>query len=495
MAQLATLSGTELKEVQGLVEKLGEFDRRAKSQESFLHFVHKMWPQFIEGEHHKIMADAFDRVANGTLKRLIINMPPRHTKSEFASHMLPAWFLGRYPDNYVIQASNTAELATGFGRKVRDLVSSKEYQDVFPGISLKKDTKSAGRWSTNRKGEYFAIGLGGTMTGRGGDLVIIDDPHSESEGASNDSKVFNRAYEWYTSGPRQRLQPDAAIVIVMTRWHKGDLTGKVIKKSIEEEDADQWEVIEFPAILESGKALWPGYWRLGELLKLKGELPVQKWQAQYMQAPGAEGSSLVKRDWWKPWKGDRPPKCDFVIQSWDTAYLKTDTADPSACTEWGVFYMEGPGGRAEANIILLDAYKERLEFPALKEAAYQRYVRKQPDVVIIEAKAAGIPLVQELRKRGVPVQEFTPTRGNDKIARVNAITDLFSSGIIWYPEGKNFAQQVIEEFADFPVGEHDDLVDSGTQALIRFRQGGFIQLASDYDDEDEYVEPIRAAYY
>ena len=265
-------------------------------------------------------------------------MPPRHTKSEFASYLLPAWFLGQAPDKKIIQTAHTAELSVGFGRKVRNLVDSDEYKDIFPNLSLRADSKAAGRWSTSQGGEYFAIGVGGAVTGKGADLLIIDDPHSEQEGQSADPAVFDKVYEWYTSGPRQRLQPGGAIIIVMTRWHKRDLTGKIIKTSVQRAGMDEWELIEFPAIMPSGKALWPEFWALEELEALRSELPAPKWNAQYQQDPSSEEGALVKREWWKIWEDERPPPCEFIIQSWDTAFLKTQRSDYSACTTWGVFY-------------------------------------------------------------------------------------------------------------------------------------------------------------
>ena len=190
---------------------------REKAQSRFMEYVKQMWPGFVHGRHHALMAKKFEKIADGTLKRVIINMPPRHTKSEFASYLLPSWFLGRFPQKKVIQCSNTAELAVGFGRKVRNLVGSEQYAKVFPDVALRQDSKAAGRWATNKGGEYFAIGVGGTVTGKGADLLIIDDPHSEQEAAlaAGNPEVYQKVYEWYTSGPRQRLQPGGSIVIVM----------------------------------------------------------------------------------------------------------------------------------------------------------------------------------------------------------------------------------------------------------------------------------------
>lgn len=455
---------------------------REDAQADFLKFVHSMWPGFINGRHHKVMARKFEEIASGKIKRLIINMPPRHTKSEFASYMLPAWFLGKYPDKKVIQTSNTADLAVGFGRKVRNLVGSEQYAKIFPNVNLRQDSKAAGRWSTNKDGEYFAIGVGGTVTGKGADLLIIDDPHSEQEAAiaAGDPSVFDKVYEWYTSGPRQRLQPGGSIVVVMTRWAKRDLTGRILQSSIEKDGNDEWEVIDFPAILPSDKPLWPEFWSLEELEALRSELPVAKWNAQYQQSPTSEQGAIVKREWWKEWKEEDPPRCEFIIQSWDTAFLKTERADYSACTTWGVFYINENAN--DANIILLDSFKRRMEFPELKEKAFNHYKQWEPDAFVVEAKASGAPLIFELRAMGIPVQEFTPSRGNDKMVRINSVADLFASGKVWAPATR-WADELIEEMASFPYADNDDLVDSATQALIRFRKGGFIRLQTDEQDE------------
>jgi len=479
-------------EVLRLLDEYKSARQREKSQTSFLHYVRRMWPGFIVGRHHKLMADKFERIAKGELKRVIVNMPPRHTKSEFASYLLPSWFLGKYPQKKVIQASHTAELAVGFGRKVRNLVSSDVYRDVFPDVGLQADSKAAGRWSTNRGGEYFAIGVGGAVTGKGADLLIIDDPHSEQEAklAMTDPTIFDSVYEWYTSGPRQRLQPGGSIVIVMTRWSTKDLTGKILKSSVEDEKVNEWEVIELPALLPSGNPLWPEFWPIEELEALKAELPLPKWNAQYQQRPTSEEGAIIKREWWRRWEADRPPSCEFVIQSWDTAFTKNNRSDYSACTTWGVFHPdEGP----DTHIILLDAFKERMEFPELKRKAFEMYKDWEPDAFVVEAKAAGAPLIYELRQMGIAVQEFSPSRGNDKVVRVNAVSDLFSSGKVWAPR-KRWADEVIEEIAGFPYSDNDDLTDSTTQALIRFRKGGFIRLQTDEPEEPIYFRR-KVGYY
>jgi predicted phage terminase large subunit-like protein len=465
-----------------------------QARTDFMTYVKYVWPNFIHGRHHEKMAAAFQRVAEGKVKRLIINMPPRHTKSEFASYLLPSWFLGMFPDKKIIQTSHTAELAVGFGRKVRNLVDSDAYKDIFPAVALQVDSKAAGRWATNYAGEYFAIGVGGAVTGKGADLLIIDDPHSEQEAALSEvnPEIYDKTYEWYTSGPRQRLQPGGAIVVVMTRWSKKDLTGQVLKAAAQR-SGEEWEVIEFPAILPSGKPLWPEFWSLKELEALRTELPNAKWQAQYMQQPTSDVSAIIKREWWRIWDHDDPPFCEFVIQSWDTAFLKTERADYSACTTWGVFYQADDTGKDRANIILLNAFKKRMEFPELKQRAFLEFKEWNPDTLVVEAKAAGSPLIFELRAMGIPVQEFSPSKGNDKIARLNAVSDLFASGHVWVPN-TNWAEELVEEVASFPSGEHDDLVDSMSQALMRYRRGGFIRLGTDEEDEPKQFRR-KVPYY
>lgn len=787
---ISQLPANEYEKLMEQVTSYKEALQREKAQAHFMEYVKVMWPGFIHGRHHALMAKKFEEIAAGKLKRLIINMPPRHTKSEFASYLLPSWFLGKFPNKKVIQTSNTADLAVNFGRKVRNLVLGEQYAKTFPDVSLRQDSKSAGRWATNKNGEYFAIGVGGTVTGKGADLLIIDDPHSEQEAAlaAGNPAVFDQVYEWYTSGPRQRLQPGGAIVIVMcmtgdtpvlmanglekplsevrpgdlvatfdkgklvttkvnnwrssgldsiyriqtrsgkilrankrhpflvmnegvlewtrlqhlkvgdllvslkganvqrgqkqnpdyaqparqkpvitektqmhrtiqsvimesgkgllanaaslfrpkgyalsvigistdpqnqlqkktaqegsntvmglllssmnkwwqsvqisamsaeksrlqktfapigmasyastmtmtrelyedccattatsrsdterrqaflselqrisdftadpivnitpdgqeevfdveidrtenfiangfvshnTRWSEKDLTGRVLKDAGKRDALDEWEVIELPAILPSGKPLWPEFWSLKELEDLKEELPPSKWNAQYQQAPTGEEGAIVKRDWWKVWDKDDPPRCEFIIQSWDTAFTKNERSDFSACTTWGVFHLNED--ERDVNIIMLDAFQKRMEFPELKDKAMDLYKYWEPDACIIEAKAAGAPLVFELRQLGIPVSEYTPVRGNDKFVRLNSVADLFRSGKVWAPDTR-WANEVMDQMAAFPNAEHDDLVDSSVQALIRFRQGGFLRLQSDEEEEPRGFRK-KSVYY
>ena len=481
------LTDDEMSKLGEIVTRLNELEKRDAFQTNFIDFVKHIWSSFIEGRHHKIYAEKLQNVADGKSNRLIVNMPPRHTKSEFASYLFPAWLMGRKPTSKIIQATHTSELAVGFGRKVKNLIDSPEFSDIFPDVSLASDAKASGRWSTNKGGEYYAVGVGGALAGRGADLLIIDDPVSEQD-ALNPTMLDN-IYEWYTSGPRQRLQPGGSIIIVMTRWSVRDLTAKVLKKQAEG-GADNWEVVEFPAIFpDTDNVLWPEYWKKEELEAVRSSIPVAKWNAQYLQNPTAEEGAIIKREWWNIWENDDPPHVSYIIQSYDTAYSKSERADFSAITTWGVF--EPVEGEGEA-IILLDAERGRWDFPELKDNAYRLYKEYDPDMILIEQKATGTPLTHELRRMGIPVTPFTPSRGADKFTRMNACAPVFESGMVWRPDTR-FADEVVEECAAFPNGENDDLADSMTQAILRFRQGGFIITPNDYE-EDEYYREKREYY-
>jgi len=451
--------------------------------DKFLDFIKHVYPNYIIGEHHRRLAQLFEDIAQGKKKRVIVNIAPRHGKSELISYLAPAWFLGKHPAKKVIMASHTADLAVNFGRRVRNLVGSDAYKDVFPNIELQADSKSASRWGTNYNGEYFAIGVGGALAGRGADLFIIDDPHSEQDAKLGKPDVFLPAWEWFQSGPLQRLMPGGAIIVVMTRWSKLDLTGQIVDQMIKNEEVDDWEVVEFPAILEDKDGeevpLWPDFWSLEELRSRRAALDVRYWNAQYMQNPVSEEGALIKREWWNIWEKETPPPCEFTIMTLDAAQEANNRSDYNALTTWGVFFNEETNNY---NIILLNAIKKRLEFPELKQLCIEEYRDWEPDAFVVEKKSNGAALYQEFRRMGIPVGEFTPGKGQDKISRVNAVSDLFSSGIVWAPD-RRWAHEVIEECNDFPSGANDDLVDATTLALARFRQGGFIRLPSDEEDD------------
>jgi predicted phage terminase large subunit-like protein len=463
--------------------RLAQITARDQATSNFLSFCRYVWPEMIVGAHHKKIAAALDRVVSGECKRLMIAMPPRHGKSQMGSYLFPAYLMGKKPDSKLIVGSHTAELAQRFGRMIRNLVADERYKELFPDFLLSADSKAAGRWDTSHGGEAFFIGKGGAMTGRGGNVVILDDILDEQDALSN--TAMENTWEWYQSGPRQRLQPNGAIIVINTRWKTDDLSGRLLKLQGAIK-SDKWEVLEFPAILPSGGPLWPEYWKLEELEAVKHTIGLQKWNAQWQQTPTADEGAILKREWWQRWKLEEPPLVEYIIQSYDTAYSKKETADYSVITTWGVFVPDIDSG---PNIILLDVKKGRWDFPELKRIAREEYKNWNPDNVLIEAKATGITLQQELRRVGIPVTMYSPggrRAGQDKISRANSIAPILESGMVWAPETE-WADELIEECAAFPNGDHDDMVDSTTQALMRFRAGNFIALNTDEADDNAEV--------
>ena len=499
------LPSMSVAEKMAVFDLLEEKERRVKlykAANSMLGFAHSIYPGFKEGPHHRKLSKLFQDVVENKRRRVIINIAPRMGKSEFSSYLFPAYFLGKYPDKKVIMGTHTAGLSEDFGRRIRNLIVSDEYKAIFPNTTIAEDQKAAGKWSTTDGGQYYAVGVGGALAGRGADLLLIDDPHSEQDIKTGTRTPFDAAWSWFQTGPLQRLMPGGAIVVVMTRWSMIDLTGHLIDHQIKNPDADKWEVIELPAILyentEDEKSLWPEQWPLDQLQMKRAGMDPRYWQAQYMQQPTSDVAALIKREQWSVWEAEEPPSCEYIIQSWDTAHETKTSSDYSACITWGVFF--NPEDNDNAHVIMLDAIKSRWAFPDLKKRALEYYKEWEPDACLIEKKAAGAPLIQELRSMGIPVSEFSPSRGktgtsNDKVARLNSISDMFASGRVWAPD-KRWAREVVEEVAAFPAGEHDDYVDCVTQALMRIRMGGFIRLPSDERDEQRHFKSSRkAAYY
>lgn len=797
-------------EVMEIITVLTERRRAEKRRSSLLEFVKHVDKNYKIGAHHKHLASLLEDMAFGRKDRVAVNIAPRFGKSQLTSIYFPAWFIGNFPDKKIMMISHTADLAVDFGRKVRNLVDSDAYKSVFPEVTLAADSKSAGRWNTNKGGEYFAVGVGGALAGRGADLMCIDDPHNEQDVLNGNFEVFDKAYDWYAYGARTRLMPGGCVALVMcmtgdtpvlmadgtakrldaikvgdtiatyengkvststilnhrcsgsdpvfeirttcgivvranerhpflvdrngeriwtrlkylkpgdslvslkaadaplgpkqspdyaepasqkkrgtkntqtrpttqsattvsgkglfarlkgamnqlmcegvvsttttsiggllvqplkllksvapsassiatglrkkittvclqrkmaaaqcaanppeimsapigeescaltmtttqdksgrscvttvtsrlgtekrptfspkplstyvdsravieaitpcgeelvydvqvdrtenfianglvshnTRWAQNDLTGRVVQDMVRNPDSDQWEVVEFPAILESEKedpetgeititkkSLWPEQWSLESLLRTKASMPPFQWNAQYMQQPTSAEAAIIKREWWQKWEDESPPPCDYIIMSLDAAAEKNNRADYTSLTTWGVFECDDENGLPQNNIILLNAIKERMEFPELKRRAYQELQEWKPDWFVVEKKSAGTALYQELRSAGIPVQEYTPHRGSgDKTARLNSVADIFASGMVWYPAGRRWAEEVVDEVCGFPAMPHDDHVDTTIMAVMRFRNGGFIRLPSDrYDDET--FTPRRAAYY
>ena len=501
---LANLDAFDLEEVTEINRMVDELDKRRTNKSAYddlIEFCKRMQSDYIVGKHHRILANMLMSIERGEKDRICVNIPPRHGKSQLVSIFFPAWFLGRNPNKKVMMVSHTTDLAVDFGRKVRNLISSDDYRSIFPSVKLAVDSKSAGRWNTNFGGEYYACGIGSALAGRGADLLLIDDPHSEQDVINGNFEVFAKAYEWFTFGARTRLMPGGSVAIIQTRWHMDDLTGRVVRDMVNNKLSDQYEVVEFPAILDikgkktgkiTPKPLWPEFFDLDALLRTKASMPTFQWNAQYQQQPTAEEAAIVKREWWQEWTGDNPPSCEYIIMSLDAAAEKHNRADYTALTTWGVFLNEEENNY---HIILLNSIKKRVEFPELKELAMEEYRDWEPDSFIVEKKSSGSALYQEMRRTGLPVQEYTPHRGSgDKMARLNSVADIIASGMVWIPQTR-WAEEVVEEIAGFPFMSNDDLVDSTVMALMRFRQGGFIRLPTDEPEEQRFFKQKRGGYY
>ena len=487
------------------MDELEERKRIKSCQDDFLLFIEAIDKGYKFGTHLTKLGALLMEVDAGVKDRIAVSMAPRMGKSQMISIYYPAWYLGRHPDHKVIVASHTADLAVLMARKVRNLMQTATYQAIFPEVRIAADAKAAGKWNTNKGGEYLATGVGSALAGYGGNLIIIDDPISEQSLKGGDFTSLDGVYEWYSAGLRTRLMPMGKICVLHTRWHSRDLIGRLIKDTQMNEGGDKYEIFEFPAILTLPdpaypdddtktveKSLWPEQWSLESLLKTKASMSHMLWQwnAQYMQDPTAAESALIKRDWIKWWAKDSPPtNLHTVVQSWDTALTAKERSDYSYCTTWGVWDNED----GETHIILLNTVRAKLEFPELKKAAHDQYEEWKPDSLIIETKASGHSLVQELRRSGIFVNEYSPGKGQNKIARVNAISDMFASGHIWFPE-TSWAAALVEELVGFPAHESDDGVDATTLALSRIRQGGILPQKNDYTD-DEPLNPLRRGTY
>ena len=497
LERLDEFSPEEQEELLKIADILEQRKRAAQCRNDLIEFCKHMDPNYKVGRHHRRLADLLMKMERDEEDRIGVSVPPRHGKSQLVSIFFPAWYLGRNPDKKVLMVSHTADLAVDFGRKVRNIVDNPLYKQIFPTVTLAADSKSAGRWNTNMGGEYFACGVGAALAGRGAHFLIVDDPFSEQDVLNGNYEVFERVYEWFTYGARTRLMPLGKVAIVHTRWHPNDLIGRLGKDMSRSGETDQYDFFEFPAIFNENtpdeKALWPEFYDLKALHRTKASMPLFQWNAQYQQNPTAEEGALIKREWWRKWEADSAPGCEYIIMTLDAAAEKTNRADFTALLTWGVFADE-TNTQGASHIILLNAINVRVEFPELKELALREWKEWQPDSFIVEKKSSGTPLFQELRRLGIPVQEFTPHRGTgDKVARINAISDIFRSGMVWYPAGRRWAEEVVEQVAAFPASDHDDMVDCVSMALARFRNGGFIRL--DTDAQDEIMRPRVAAYY
>ena len=437
---------------------------------------------YLSPPHIKLLASKLEAVEKGEIKRLAIFMPPRHGKSILTSEFFPAWYMGRNPDKYIICSTYAQDLADDCGRKVRNQLQDKRYTDIFPDAELSTDSASVRRFHTKQCGVYYAVGAGSAITGRGAHLLLIDDPIKGREEADS-AAMRKNLLDWYRATAYTRLMPNGSVILIQTRWHEDDLAGWILKETGHE----GWDVVEFPAILNDraadmlglseGDPLWEDSYPLERLKEIKKTVGTREWSSLYAQKPSVEEGNIIKRWWWKTWTREHPPEMDYILQSWDTAYTVTETSDYSACTTWGVF--SGEGGY---NLYLIDSFREKLTFPELKNQAVHLYNELQPDLVLVEAKASGWSLVQELMRTGIPITPFNPKK-MDKLARVHSVAPLFEGGRIWAPDTDESAN-VMNQFAMFPNTKHDDLVDSTTQALLRLRKGWMVNHPQDVPMEE-----------
>jgi len=409
-------------------------------------------PVYKNARHLSLLAEKLEAVERGDIKRLMVFMHPRSGKSEICSIRFPAWYLGRNPQAQVIGCSYAEGLAYSFSYAIRETILAMSYQRLWQyGL----DTSGAVRWQLaekeNKRASYIAAGVGGGITGEGADLLIIDDPVKNAEEAESQT-YRDKTWDWYRTVARTRLQPDASVVLIMTRWHKDDLAGRLLQLAAQDPHADQWKVLHFKSI-EDGRALWPERYPLDVLENIRASIGSRAFESLYQGEPTVAEGQIIKREWWQYYKVR--PEFKRTIHSWDTAFKSKSSNDYSVCTVWG---------ETDSGFYLVEVLRQRLEFPELKRFVTAAYDRDKPTAVLIEDEASGQSLIQEL-KRNTYIPLVPVKADKDKVVRVNAVTPLIEAGRVCLPEYASWLYDYVEELSAFPTGEYDDQVDSTTQAL------------------------------
>ena len=484
-----------------------------QSKDSFLHFIAMfaptLVPDWLMGRHIHVIADKLQKVESGEIKRLMVFLPPRSSKSVICSKLFPAWYVGRHPQHEILTVSHSDQLASDFGRSVRDLVNYDLFNTVFPEVELRSDVRAAGKWKTNQGGTYYAAGVRSQIAGRGAHVAILDDVMSEEDSFSETGRRYVK--EWYPSGLRTRIMPNGSIVIINTRYHEDDLCGWLLRQESQIELENKWEVIKIPAWVDEpsskllnlpvGSSYFPE-WKPSEILKndeeeIKASNGSRYWESLYMQNPVPDTGGIIKKKWIQWWDYDEPPPCDYIIQTYDTAFSTKTTADFSVIQTWGIFeHMETDSTGREnwvSNLILLGNEKGRFDYPALRMKAQELYDYHKPDVCIIEKKASGQSLIQDLRRAGLPVLDYIPDR--DKTARVYAATPMMEAGRVWLPKGHEWSDDLYGEAITFPNARHDDQVDAMTMAIHYMKESWNLTHPDDPDYEEGYERKKRVAYW
>lgn len=396
------------------------------ARNSLLAYAIAQWEGYQPAAHHRLIAQKLEAVESGRIKRLMISVPPRHGKSMLASEFFPAWYLGRNPGKQIIAATYAQDLADDFGRKVRNQIRDGLFSAIFPECVIAADSQAVKRFHTVAGGVYHAVGVGGPITGRGAHLLIVDDPIKGREDADSEA-MRRKVKDWYSSVAYTRLMPGGSVIIIQTRWHQADLSGWILR----DHDHEDWDVLSLPAIDSNNKPLWPSAYPLHRLQEIKKTIGNRDWSALYQQSPMVDGGNILKSGWWQRWPKSRPlPKFEHVFQSYDTAYSEGDlkTNSYSARSTWGVFRDD----KDDLAVMLCESWRDRVDYPDLKKAALASYLEYRPDVVLIEKKASGQSLIQELRRSGLPVKTYMPDKS--KVARAYAVQAMLESGRVWAPE-------------------------------------------------------------
>lgn len=480
--------------------KIKKADRDAAKlgliRKNLLAYTVATYPEYEINWHHRVLSTKLQEAAEQGGKRIIVCMPPRHGKSEIVSVRFPAWYLGNFPHRKIITSSYNQDFANDFGRKVRNLVIDPRHKAFFPELRTMQDAESMSKLDTTAGGGYVAAGVGGAITGRGANFIIIDDPIKDEVDASS-ATIRERIHEWYRSVIYTRLESDhqtkASIVLCMTRWHFDDLAGRLEQE--EAEGGEVWEKIVFPAISpidtpnrKANKALWPQRFDEEHLAKIKRTVGPKTWEALYQQKPSPDGGTYLKREWWRKYERLPDPRMwRRKVQVWDTAHKSGQSNDYSVCLT---------AIETDLAIYITDVFKARLEFPELKREARHLYELHGPMMVLVEDKSSGISLIQELKREStIPVYPVKADR--DKEARAHAATPVLADGRVYLNQKGKWVEDFIRECEIFPNGKHDDQVDAFTHLIqyLKFHRhipemrkksplhGGKYDPINDDDDE------------